>query len=100
MVVEKNPNVYIDTAAYLYEISELLTVNLIQRIGEDKIIFGTDYPIPFGNRAHRMKDFTDCIMNLEIDQPIKEKIFNRNIQFLLNGKEKKTIPISALKSGK
>ena len=61
MVTEKNSNVYIDTAAYIYEIRQILTMDLIERVGAHKFIFGTDYPMPFGNRAHRMKDFVDCI---------------------------------------
>lgn len=96
MVVEKNPNVYIDTAAYLYEIEELLTPDLITRIGEDKIIFGTDFPMPFGDRPHRLKDFTRCIKELPIADHIKEKIFSKNIHSLLYGKKNRTVPISYL----
>ena len=91
MVTEKNPNVYIDTAAYLYEIPNLLTPDLVARIGEDKIIFGTDYPMPFGNKTHRMKDFVDCIKRLELSDEVKEKIFWRNFESLLNGVERKSI---------
>jgi predicted TIM-barrel fold metal-dependent hydrolase len=94
MVVEKNPCVYIDTAAYLYEIKELLTANLIERIGSDKIIFGTDYPMPYAGKVHRMKDFTDCIKSLDIDENIKKDIFSENYKHLFYGR-KKAEPISA-----
>lgn len=93
MVVEKHPNVFIDTAAYIYEIEELLNANLMERVGEDKFIFGTDYPMPFGSTTHKMKDFVDCIKRLDLSAEIKEKIFYKNFEILLNGK--KTEKISA-----
>ncbi len=84
MVVEKNPNVFIDTSACLYEIPQLLTQNLIDRIGEDKIIFGTDYPTPLDRKnKHRMKSFVDCINALNIDDKIKEKIFSKNFKKMM-----------------
>jgi predicted TIM-barrel fold metal-dependent hydrolase len=91
MVTEKNRNVFIDTAAYLYEIRALLNNNLIERLGADKFIFGTDYPMPFGNQSHRMKDFVDCVASLDIAEDIKEKIFFRNFAVLMNGREHKTL---------
>jgi predicted TIM-barrel fold metal-dependent hydrolase len=87
MVVEKHPNVFIDTAAYLYEIPEILTMNLIRRLGEDKVIFGTDYPSPFGDEPHRMKDFVDCIASLALPDRVKNGIFHDNVQILLNGRK-------------
>ncbi len=96
MVTEKNRNVFIDTAAYLYEIRTLLNRDLIERLGEDKFIFGTDYPMPFGIRSHRMKDFVDCIMGLDLSSEIKEKIFSRNFSLLLNGREQKILTAGQL----
>jgi len=85
MVVEKNPNVFIDTAAYLYEIEEILTENLISRIGEDKIIFGTDYPMPSPpHAAHNMKAFVEEIKQLPISSEIKEKIFSKNFKRMMS----------------
>ena len=86
MVVEKHPNVYIDTAAYTYEIPQLLTPETVERIGENKIIFGTDYPTPFGKKAHKMKDFVDCIKKLDLSIKIKQKIFSKNFNELLEKK--------------
>jgi predicted TIM-barrel fold metal-dependent hydrolase len=83
MVVEKNPNVYVDTAAYPYEIKALLTSNLIERIGENKIIFGTDFPMPYENKTHNMKDYVECINSLDASQEIKENIFYKNFERLL-----------------
>jgi hypothetical protein len=84
MVVEKNPNCYIDTAAYLYEIPEILDLNLVQRIGEDKIIFGTDYPMPFVEGRHEMKDFLHVIEKISLPKRIKKKIFSLNLRKLIN----------------
>lgn len=83
MVAEKNPNVFIDTAAYPHEIKNLLTENLIKRIGEEKFIFGTDFPMPYEGKTHRMKDYVDCINGLSLSQEIKEKIFHENLEKLL-----------------
>ena len=96
MLVEKHLNVYLDTAAYLYEIKALLTPDNIARLGEDKIIFGTDYPMPFAGKAHRMKDFVECVDALEISPEIKEKIFFRNFEGFLKGKARKTIRAAEL----
>lgn len=83
MVVEKNPNVYLDTAAYPYEIKELLTKNMIERIGETKLIFGTDFPMPYEKKVHRMKDHVDSIKALEVSDEIKENIFYKNFERIL-----------------
>jgi predicted TIM-barrel fold metal-dependent hydrolase len=96
MVVEKNPNVFIDTAAYLYEIKNLLTLDLIERIGPNKIIFGTDYPMPYAGRVHRMKDFVDCIRNLNLPDNIIKGIFKENLGAFLTGDKAKEKEISAI----
>ena len=85
MVTEKNPNVFIDTSAYLYEIEQLLTEETVERIGQDKIIFGTDYPTPFAGKTHRMVDFVECINKLKLSKEIKEKIFSKNFEKILSG---------------
>jgi len=87
MVVEKHPNVFIDTAAYLYEIPEILDSNLVKRLGQDKIIFGTDYPNPFAGEPHNMKSFVDCILSLNLDDQTKDRILNKNIEILLRGRK-------------
>ncbi len=84
MVVEKNPNVYLDVSAYPHEITELLTYTTIRRIGENKLIFGTDFPMPYEGKIHRMKDYVDCINNLEVPEEVKEKIFSKNFESLLS----------------
>ena len=84
MVVEKHPNVFIDTAAYLYEIPRLLDINLIKRLGTNKVIFGTDYPSPFVDEPHCMKKFVDCITSLGFSQDLLEDIFFNNFNCFLN----------------
>ncbi|MFO7659087.1 MAG: amidohydrolase family protein [Bacteroidales bacterium] len=85
MVAEKHPNLFIDTAAYPYEISDLLTFNLIKRVGEDKFIFGTDFPMPYEGKMHRLADFTEVISNLKLPEYLKEKIFYGNFNELMKG---------------
>lgn len=95
MVVEKHPNVYIDTAAYLYEIPQLMTRDLVNRLGAEKFIFGTDYPSPFGAEQHRMRDFVDCVGGLDLDHDVIENIFFDNFQRLLIGAGEKTAGLNA-----
>ena len=83
MVAEKNPNVYLDVAAYPYEIKNLLTEDLVRRVGEDKFIFGTDFPMPYEGKTHRMLDYIDCIISLELSPQIKEKIFYKNFEAMM-----------------
>ncbi len=98
MLAEKNPNMFVDTSAYLYEIPKLLTMEVIQRVGEDKFVFGTDYPMPFGDQTHRMKDFVDCIMSLDLSDEIKKKIFSENFEVFLKGREKRSVKVQELVS--
>ncbi|MBZ0110330.1 MAG: amidohydrolase family protein [Candidatus Scalindua rubra] len=84
MVVEKNPNVYIDTSAYLYEIKEILTLDLITRLGPNKVIFGTDYPMPYAGVIHQMKDFVECLKNLDLTEDVLEGIFHKNFEIFMN----------------
>lgn len=84
MVTEKNPNVFIDTSAYPHEIKKLLTQDLINRVGRDKFIFGTDFPMPYEGKTHCMKDHVDSINSLQVPDEIKEKIFYKNFERLLS----------------
>jgi len=93
MVVEKNPNVFIDTASYLYELEELLTENLLARIGEDKVIFGTDYPMPSPTHGiHNMKAFVETVKHLPLSDIVKEKIFVRNFNRMLSSEKEQCPP--------
>jgi predicted TIM-barrel fold metal-dependent hydrolase len=85
-VVEKNPNVFIDTAAYLYEIPQILTRETVERIGRDRIVFGTDYPMPYVGQVHQMKDFVEVIQGLDLPDDDLEGILCGNVEHLLKGR--------------
>jgi predicted TIM-barrel fold metal-dependent hydrolase len=87
MVAEKHPNVFIDTAAYPYEIHDLLTEKLIRRVGENKFIFGTDFPMPYEGKLHCIKDFVECINDLPVSSELKERIFHINFEVLMTSPE-------------
>jgi hypothetical protein len=87
MVVEKNPNVFIDTAAYLPEIRALLTPELVNRVGAGKFIFGTDYPMPYAGSVHRLKDFVTCLKRQGLPAAALRGIFQDNVQTLLDGRK-------------
>ncbi len=86
MIAEKHPNVYIDTAAYPYEISELLNEKLIRRVGAGKFIFGTDFPMPYEGKMHHIGDFVSCINALNISHELKEMIFHGNFEAMMKSK--------------
>lgn len=95
MVVEKNPNVFIDTAAYIDEIRTILTPDIVRRIGADKIIFGTDYPMPYADKPHHMKEFVDCVAALPLKQDEIGGILHGNVEVLLHGRKDELPDISA-----
>lgn len=88
MVVEKNPNVFIDTSAYVHEIPQILTPDMITRIGANKVVFGTDFPMPYANRPHRMKDFVDAIYALKLSKEVERGFFQDNFFRLLHGESR------------
>lgn len=97
MVVEKNPNVFIDTAAYIYEIPDVLTLDTINRVGPDRFIFGTDYPMPSAGRPHSIREFVDVIKAIGLAANLERAIFFENCERLLNGPKDK--PGSGLSLG-
>ncbi|MEA3457441.1 MAG: hypothetical protein U9R21_02040, partial [Candidatus Thermoplasmatota archaeon] len=72
------------------------TLDLIERIGPNKIIFGTDYPMPYAGRVHRMKDFVDCIRDLNLPNNIIKGIFKENLGAFLTGDKAGEKEISAV----
>lgn len=83
MLVEKHPNLYVDTSAYPYELAELLDENIIKRVGVHKWLFGTDFPMPYEERMHRMADFVEAIDSLPVSEEIKSAIYSENVLRLL-----------------
>jgi predicted TIM-barrel fold metal-dependent hydrolase len=55
------------------------------RVGEEKFIFGTDFPMPYEGKMHRINDFVECIMELKISTELKERIFSGNFEALMGG---------------
>jgi len=76
-------------AAYPYEILDLVNSNIVERVGSAKWIFGTDFPMPYQGRMHRMADFVDAVRALPIEDSIKEGMFHENIKSLLCGPDHK-----------
>ena len=54
------------------------------RVGEEKFIFGTDFPMPYEGKMHRINDFIECIMELKISIELKERIFSRNFEAIMD----------------
>lgn len=83
MLVEKHPNVYLDMAAYPYELRELVTPKIVERIGAHKWLFGTDFPMPYEGQTHRMADFVEVVRELPLTDTIKQGMFSTNLERLL-----------------
>lgn len=69
----KKKNVWVDTSSSFYAMSEEEAVRLILKFGEDRVFFGTDYPM-WG--AENELSF---ISRLNISDEIKEKLLWKNI---------------------
>lgn len=70
-------NVWIDTSSSLYALSPGKAASLIRKFGEDRVLFGTDYPM--WNPADEIRH----IEKLDLPQSVKTKIFYKNICSLL-----------------
>ena len=53
------------------------------RVGSDKFLFGTDFPMPYEGGLHRMIDFVNCIRMLPISNELKALIFHGNFDQLM-----------------
>jgi hypothetical protein len=82
MVVDENPNIYVDLAALRPR--ELIEQGLLHRaiklIGSEKIIFGSDYPVVF---YHAMTDSVRTIKEADIGEKDKRNILSINAQRIL-----------------
>ncbi len=83
MLVEKHPNVYVDMAAYPYELRELVNAKIVERIGAHKWLFGTDFPMPYEGQTHRMADFVEVVEALPLTAEVKQGMFSNNLIRLL-----------------
>lgn len=71
-------NLYIDTSSSLYLMDKALAVKIIRRIGAEKVIFGTDYPV------FRVSDEIVNIRSLGLSKDEEDMIFYGNAARLLN----------------
>jgi len=70
-------NLYVDTSSSLYEITPQKAVEYINIFGEDRVMFGTDYPM--WDIAEELRRFD----RLELPQSVREKILCTNAMKLL-----------------
>ena len=77
-VKEAMDNVFFDTAASPFLYSHKIYSQVIQLIGADKILFGSDYPLLGQSRI------IEEIKSLELEEEVKAKILGGNAQRLLN----------------
>ncbi len=73
----KLDNVYVDTSSSLYALSPEKTRELISFYGEDKVFFGTDYPM------WDMENELKFIKNLNLPPELYEKIMHKNFEKLM-----------------
>lgn len=66
-------NVWVDTSSSLYSLDNRTAVNIINRYDEDKVLYGTDYPMWMPELE------VNKINSLQISDERKEKIFSKNI---------------------
>lgn len=77
-VKEAMDNVFFDTAASPFLYSHKIYSQVIQLVGADKILFGSDYPLLGQSRI------IEEIKSLELEEEVKAKILGGNAQRLLN----------------
>jgi predicted TIM-barrel fold metal-dependent hydrolase len=81
-VKEALNNVYFDTAASPFLYTSQVYQQVVQLVGEDKILFGSDYPLIPQRR------FLKEIRSLDLPETTKNKILSGNAQRLLGIQEK------------
>lgn len=74
-------NLYLDTSSTLFELSAEKAADIINKHGEDKILFGTDFPL--SDYEQELKRFKKLL----ISEEQKEKIFYKNAYRLLGIEE-------------
>ena len=66
------PNLYVDCSSSFYALSDKQIISLISAYGEDRVLFGTDYPM--WNPRVEIKRF----MSLRLNKETREKILYKN----------------------
>ena len=70
-------NVYVDTSSTLFAVGKERVAELIDRFGEDRILFGTDFPM------WNAQPEIEALMSMGLSETALEKIFSANIQKLI-----------------
>ena len=65
-------NVYVDTCSSLYFLPKEMSLELLDIYGEDKVLFGTDFPMQ--NATDELK----LVESLNLSEEFKEKLFYKN----------------------
>ncbi|MBR0536411.1 MAG: amidohydrolase [Clostridia bacterium] len=75
--LHKYDNFFVDTCSSLYLLSDTDAKKIINKYGEDKVIFGSDYPI------WKQADEIERFLSFGYSDQTLEKIFAKNIEGLL-----------------
>ncbi|MEM4699724.1 MAG: amidohydrolase family protein [Candidatus Nezhaarchaeales archaeon] len=81
-VARRWPNVYVDTAAVF---SERLLKEAVRRVGEGRVLFGSDYPAigGFCDRGRGMANCVRWVASIDLPLDVKKKILGENALKLL-----------------
>jgi predicted TIM-barrel fold metal-dependent hydrolase len=74
-------NIYFDTAFILDYINKETFINILEKHGEDKILFATDSP------WRDIKKDVEIVKSLNLKKEVEDKIFYKNALRLLKGIE-------------
>lgn len=70
-------NLYVDTSSSLFALKKGDAENLIEKYGEDRVLFGTDYPM------WNPKEEVEKFLKLDLSEDVKRKILWDNAEKLL-----------------
>ncbi|MBQ3080174.1 MAG: amidohydrolase family protein [Clostridia bacterium] len=73
----KDEDVYVDTSSSMFVISDEEAKRYISLYGEDRVLFGSDYPM------WSVGDEIENILRLKLPERVNEKIFSKNLSALL-----------------
>lgn len=82
-VAQSLPNVYVDTAAVF---SERLIEKAVKKLGEDRVLFGSDYPA-IGGYCDRFTGMVNCVRwaaSLSLPLSVKKKLLGENVKRILS----------------
>jgi len=78
LTLEKSDNLYFDTSSALYFMKNDLPHKLIEKFGDDKFMFGTDFPM--WNPTEEL----ERVLALKLGDETNEKIFHKNFETLFD----------------